>query len=73
MRPGTVTGPRRVIADLRELAAQTSTPDGAQRLRDASHGVQSPRRLAEYFIVIAIDCPPRATFIFIVPSYVLSP
>jgi allantoate deiminase len=32
MHPGRVTGARRVIADLRELAAQTSTPDGAQRL-----------------------------------------
>src|SRR6202166_4572915 len=32
MHPGTVTGARRVIGDLREPAAQTSTPDGAQRL-----------------------------------------
>ncbi len=32
MPPGTLTGATRVIADLRELAARTSTPDGAQRL-----------------------------------------
>src|SRR4029077_6831204 len=30
--PAVVTQPPRVIADLRELAARTSTPDGAQRL-----------------------------------------
>jgi N-carbamoyl-L-amino-acid hydrolase len=32
MTVGTISGARRVIADLRELAARTSTPDGAQRL-----------------------------------------
>jgi hydantoinase/carbamoylase family amidase len=32
MPAGTLTGATRVIADLRELAARTSTPDGAQRL-----------------------------------------
>src|SRR6202030_1496558 len=32
MHPETVTGARRVIAELRELAARTSTVDGAQRL-----------------------------------------
>ena len=32
MPAGTLTGATRVIAELRELAARTSTPDGAQRL-----------------------------------------
>ena len=32
MPSGTLTGATRVIAELRELASRTSTPDGAQRL-----------------------------------------